>query len=122
MASYAAQFQINVKLGFHFDETEAHKGFGIDPDRTAVMVNFPNGVPFELGPKETRVLTGQALFKHFRNVRKIPGLSSGLNGRLKYEDAFGEPQVKQVCYTFLVSDNSASSGMCGTVLQVLQIK
>ena len=93
-----------------------------DPDRKPVMINFPNLLPFELGPKEARVLTGQALFKHFRNVRKMAGLSSGLSGRIKYEDVFGGPQVKQVCYTFWVSGNAASSGMCGTVLQVLQIK
>jgi hypothetical protein len=95
---------------------------GIDPDRTAVMVTFPNNVPFELGPKETRVLTGQASFKHFRKHSQNAGLSSGLAGRIKYEDVFGEPQVKQACYTLWVSGDSASSEMCGTVLQMLQIK
>lgn len=54
----------------------------MDPDRTPVMVNFPTPAAFELGPKESRVLTGQALFKHVHNVRGLPGLTTGFTGRL----------------------------------------
>lgn len=93
-----------------------------DPDRTPVMIAFPALEPFDLGPKESRVLTGQALFKHFNNVRGLPGLTTGFTGQIEYKDVFGDSQVKQVCYTFLVSDGSASGGACGTVMQLLQTK
>jgi hypothetical protein len=93
-----------------------------DPDRTPVMVTFPTLETFELGPKESRVLTGQAFFKHFNNVRGLPGLTTGFTGRIEYKDVFEDSQVKSVCYTFLVSGGSATGGMCGTVMQPLQIK
>ena len=93
-----------------------------DPDRTPIMVTFPTQEPFDLGPKESRVLTGQALFRHLHNVRGLPGFSSGFKGQIEYKDVFGDSQVKQVCYQFIVSGDSASGGMCGTVLQMLQIK
>ena len=93
-----------------------------DPDRTPVMLTFPTLEAFALGPKESRVLTGQALFKHVRNVRDLPGFTTGLKGQIEYKDVFGDSQVKQVCYQFLVSGDSASAGMCGTVMQILQIK
>lgn len=93
-----------------------------DPDRTPVMVNFPTLAAFDLGPKESRVLSGQALFKHFNNVRGLPGLTTGFMGQIEYKDVFEDSQVKQVCYTFLVSSGSASGGMCGTIMQQLQIK
>jgi hypothetical protein len=94
----------------------------LDPDRTPVMVNFPTLAAFALGPKESRVLTGQALFKHVHNVRGLPGLTTGFAGQIEYKDVFGDSQVKQVCYTFLVSGDSTSGGTCGTVMQLLQTK
>jgi hypothetical protein len=93
-----------------------------DPDRTPVIVTFPTLEAFELGPKESRVLTGQALFKHFNNVRGLPGLTTGFTGQIEYKDVFEDSQVKHVCYTFLVSGDSASGGMCGTVMQHFQVK
>jgi hypothetical protein len=92
-----------------------------DPDRTPIMVTFPTQEPFDLGPKESRVLTGQALFKHLHNVRGLPGFASGFTGQIEYKDVFGDSQVKEVCYQFLASGNSARGGMCGTVMQMLQI-
>src|SRR6267378_91674 len=74
-----------------------------DPDRTPVMVTFPTLAAFDLGPKESRVLTGQALFKHFNDVRGLPGLTTGFMGQIEYKDVFEDSQVKLVCYTFLVS-------------------
>lgn len=93
-----------------------------DPDRTPIMITFPSQQPFDLGPKESRVLTGQALFKHLHNVRGLPGFSTGFKGQIEYEDVFGDSQNKQVCYQFIISGDSASGGMCGTVMQTLQIK
>jgi hypothetical protein len=93
-----------------------------DPDRTPVMINFPTLAAFDLGPKESRVLTGQALFKHFNTVRGLPGLTTGFMGQIEYKDVFEDSQVKQVCYTFLVSGGSATGGLCGTIMQPLQIK
>jgi len=92
-----------------------------DPDRSPVTITFPTEA-FELGQKESRVLSGQALFKHFRNVRGLPGFSSGFTGQIEYGDVFGDSQVKKVCYQFLVSGDSASGGPCGTIMQTLQIK
>ena len=92
-----------------------------DPDRSPVMITFPTEA-FEPGQKESRVLSGQALFKHFRNVRGLPGFSSGFTGQIEYGDVFGDSQVKKVCYQFLVSGDSASGGPCGTIMQTLQIK
>ena len=43
-----------------------------DPDRRPLMITFPT-TPFDLGPKESTTLTGQALFKHAFHVRQIPG-------------------------------------------------
>ncbi len=43
-----------------------------DPDRRPLMITFPT-TPFDLGPKESPTLTGQALFKHAFHVRQIPG-------------------------------------------------
>jgi len=94
----------------------------LDPDRTPVMVNFPTLAAFELGPKESRILTGQALFTHVHNVRGLPGLSTGFTGQIEYKNVFGDSQVKQVCYTYQVLGDSASGGTCGTVMQLLQIK
>jgi hypothetical protein len=85
------------------------------------MITFPNGA-FDLGPKESRILTGQALFKHFHNMRGVPGFISALTGQIEYKDVFGDSQAKQVCYQYLVSGNSATGGMCGTVMQMLEIK
>jgi hypothetical protein len=93
-----------------------------DPDRTPIIVTFPTGQPFDLGPKESRVLTGQALFKHLHNIRGLPGFSTGFKGQIEYKDVFGDLQVKQVCYQFLIEGDSASSGVCGTVMQMLTIK
>ena len=93
-----------------------------DPDRTPVMITFPDLQAFELGPRESRVLTGQALFKHFNNVRQVPGLGTGFTGRIEYKDVFDELRIKNVCYQFLVLGDSASGGMCGTIIQVLDIR
>ena len=93
-----------------------------DPDRTPVMLTFPTLEAFALGPKESRILTGQALFKHVRNVRGLPGFTTGFTGQIEYKDVFGDSQMKQVCYQFLVMGDAASGGMCGTVMQLLQIK
>ncbi len=93
----------------------------VDPDRTPVMVNF-SPLPFELASKESRVLAGQALFKHIHNVRGLPGLATGFVGQVEYTDVFGDWQAKQVCYTFIVSGGVASGGMCGTVMQKWQVK
>lgn len=92
----------------------------VDPDRTPIIIKFPDLDAFDLGPKESRTVTGQALFKHFHNVRRLPGLSTGFTGQLEYKDVFGDSQVKQVCYSFIVSGGAASGGMCGTVMQVWQ--
>jgi hypothetical protein len=92
-----------------------------DPDRSPVIITFPNEA-FDLGPKESRVLTGQALFKHFHNVRGLPGFSSGFTGQVEYKDVFGDSQAKKICYQYIVSGNSATGGMCGTVMQMLEIK
>ncbi len=94
----------------------------LDPDRTPIMVNFPTLAAFELAPKESRVLVGQALFTHFHNVRGLPGLTTGFTGQIEYKDVFGDSQVKQVCYTFLVSGGAASGSTCGTVMQLWQLK
>ena len=91
-----------------------------DPDMSPVMITFPTEA-FDLGPKEFRVLTGQALFKRFHNVRGLPGFSSGLKGEIEYKDVFGDSQTKKVCYQYIVSGNSATGGMCGTVMQMLEI-
>jgi len=92
-----------------------------DPDRSPVMIKFPTEA-FDLGPKESRTLVGQALFKHLHNDRKLPGFSSGFTGQLEYKDVFGERQSKQVCYQFIVSGDAPSGGACGTVMQMWQIK
>jgi hypothetical protein len=94
----------------------------LDPDRTPMMVTFPNQVAFELGPKESRILTGQALFGRVRHVRGFPGLATGFTGQIDYKDAFEESHMKQVCYEFVVLGDSGSGGVCGTVLQFLQIE
>lgn len=94
----------------------------LDPDRSPIMITFPNDVAFELGPKESRVLTGQALFARFHNVRGIPGLSTGLTGEIQYKDVFEESRIKTVCYEIIISDLSIKSGLCGTVFQQLGIK
>jgi hypothetical protein len=93
-----------------------------DPDRSPLMITFPNGQPFDLGPKESRVLTGQALFRHVHNVRQIPSFSTRLTGQIEYKDVFRDSQAKQVCHQFLIENNSASSGACGTIMQILTIK
>jgi hypothetical protein len=90
-----------------------------DPDRTPIMVTFPSLEAFDLSPKESRVLTGQALFKHFNNVRGLPGLTTGFAGQIEYKDVFDDSQVKRVCYTFLVSGGSATGGLCGSIMQPL---
>lgn len=92
-----------------------------DPDRSPVMITFPSEA-FDLGPKESRVLTGQALFKHFHNVRGLPGFSSGFTGQIEYKDVFGDSQARKICYQYVVSGNAATGGMCGTVMQTLEIK
>ncbi len=90
-----------------------------DPDRPPLMITFPTN-PFDLGPKESRTLTGQALFMHMRHVRQIPGFSTGLNGELGYRDVFGDPGSRQVCYQ-LIFENSLTGGFCGSVIQQLEI-
>jgi hypothetical protein len=92
-----------------------------DPDRVPVMLNLSTD-EFDLGPKESRVLTGQALFKHVHNARGLPGFSSGFTGQIAYKDVFGHVQVKQVCDQFIVSGDSASRGKCGSIMQIWQIK
>ena len=47
-----------------------------DPDRPPLMMTFTT-TPFDLGPKESRILPGQVLFKLMRHVRQIPGFSTG---------------------------------------------
>ena len=93
-----------------------------DPDRTPVMITFPTLEAFDLGPKESRILTGQALFHHVRSVCGLTGFSTGFTGRIEYKDVFEESQVKRVCYQFLVLGDSPSGGLWGTVMQMLQIK
>lgn len=90
-----------------------------DPDRRPLMTTFPT-TPFDLGPKESRILTGQAMFKHVFHARQIPGFSTGLNGQLEYKDVFGDPGVRQVCYQ-LVFEGSLNGGFCGSVIQQLEI-
>lgn len=90
-----------------------------DPDRRPLMITFPT-TPFDLGPKESRTLTGQAMFKHVFHARQIPGFSTGLNGQLEYRDAFGDPGVRQVCYQ-LIFESSLTGGFCGSVIQQLEI-
>lgn len=92
-----------------------------DPDRPPLMITFPTAA-FDLGPKESRVLTGQALFKHMHSIRQLPGFSSGFTGQIEYKDVFGDRQVKEVCYQFLVSGDTPSAGKCGTIIQLWQIK
>jgi len=90
-----------------------------DPDRPPLMITFPTN-PFDLGPKESRTLTGQALFKHMRHVRQIPGFSTGFSGLIEYKDVFGDSGVNHVCYQ-LIFENSVSGGFCGSVIQQLEI-
>ena len=90
-----------------------------DPDRPPLMITFPTN-PFDLGQKESRTLTGQALFKHMRRLRQIPGFSTGFNGQLEYKDVFGDPGVRQVCYQ-LIFETSLTGGFCGSVIQQLEI-
>jgi hypothetical protein len=92
-----------------------------DPDRPPLMVTFPTLNQFDLGPKESRILTGQALFKHVRHVRKIPGFSTGFSGQIEYKDVFGDPGVRIVCYQ-LIFENTLTGGFCGSVLHQLQLK
>ena len=65
-----------------------------DPDRIPVMVTFSTREPFDLGPKESRVLTGQALFQHLHKVRTLPGLATGFKGQIEYKDVFGDSQSR----------------------------
>ena len=90
-----------------------------DPDIRPLMITFPT-TPFDLGPKESRTLTGQAMFAHVFHARKIPGFSTGLNGELKYRDVFGDPGSRQVCYQ-LIFENGLTGGFCGSVIQQLEI-
>jgi len=96
--------------------------FAVDPDWTAIMVTFPNDQSFDLAPKETRTLPGQALFKKFRQVRKFPGVSTGLQGDVEYRDVFKEAQRKDVCFTIEITPVGVSTGVCGTVFQQWSIK
>lgn len=90
-----------------------------DPDRRPLMIIFPAN-PFDLGPKESRTLTGQAMFKHTFHNRQIPGFSTGLNGQLEYKDVFGDSGVRQVCYQ-LIFEKGLTGGICGSVFQQLEI-
>jgi hypothetical protein len=90
-----------------------------DPDRPPLMVTFPTN-QFDLGPKESRTLPGQALFRQMHRVRQIPGFSTGFNGQIEYVDVFGDPGVWAVCYQ-LVFESSLTGGFCGSVLQELKI-
>jgi hypothetical protein len=92
-----------------------------DPDRPPRMVTFPTLNQFDLGPKESRTLTGQALFQHVRNVRKIPGFSTGFSGQIEYRDVFGDSRIKPVCYQ-LIFESTLNGGFCGSVIQQLQIR
>jgi len=92
-----------------------------DPDRPPLMITSFESNQFDLGPKESRLLTGQALFKHLRHIRKAPGFSTGFTGRIEYKDVFGDPGIKPVCYQ-LVFENALNGGFCGSVIQQLQIK
>ena len=47
-----------------------------------MVVNFPTLDAFDLGPKESRVLTGQALFKQVHNVRGLPASLRASRARL----------------------------------------
>ena len=84
------------------------------------MGMFPTLNQFDLGPKESRILTGQALFKHVHHVRKTPGFSTGFRGQIEYKDVFGDHRVRTVCYQ-LVFENTLSGGFCGSVIQQLQV-
>ncbi len=90
-----------------------------DPDRPPLMLTFPAN-QFDLGPKESRTLPGQVLFKHIYHVRQIPGFSTGFNGQIEYKDVFGDAGVRAVCYQ-LVFENSLTGGFCGSVIQQLEI-
>lgn len=90
-----------------------------DPDRPPLMITFST-TPFDLGPKESRTLTGQALFKRMRHSRQIPGFSTGFNGQLEYKDVFGDSGVRQVCYQ-LIFENGLTGGFCGSVIQQLEV-
>jgi hypothetical protein len=96
--------------------------FRVDADWTAVMITFPNEQPFELAPKESRLLSGQALFTKFRQIRKLPGITTGLQGSFEFQDIFKERQHKDVCFTIDISNTGLSSGTCGTVFQQWTIK
>lgn len=90
-----------------------------DPDRPPLMMTFA-ATQFDLGPKESRSLPGQVMFKHMNNVRKIPGFSTGFEGQLEYKDVFGDSGERAVCYQ-LVFESSLNGGFCGSVLQQWQI-
>jgi hypothetical protein len=90
-----------------------------DPDRPPLMITFPTN-QFDLGPKESRTLTGQALFQHVRHVRQIPGFSTGFSGQIEYKDVFGDSRSRSVCYQ-LVFENTRNGGFCGSVIQQLQV-
>lgn len=92
-----------------------------DPDRHPVMITFPSLQQFDLGPKESRILKGQALFHHLRNVRKLPGFSTGLSGQIEYKDVFGDSGTKSVCYQ-LIFQNALNGGFCGDVIQQLEVR
>jgi hypothetical protein len=86
------------------------------------MLISPNLVTFELGPKETRILDGQALFSRVHRVRAFSALGTGFTGQIEYRDAFGDLHAKEVCHDFLALATSASGGACGTVMQRLRIQ
>ena len=92
-----------------------------DPDRPPLMIQFANEMQFDLGPKESRVLPGQASFQHMRHVRKEPGFSTGFKGEIDYKDVFGDSGKKDICYQ-LVFGSTLNGGFCGSVIQHLEIR
>jgi hypothetical protein len=92
-----------------------------DPVRPPLMIQFANEMQFDLGPKESRVLPGQASFQHINHVRKEAGFATGFRGEINYRDVFGDAGKKGVCYQ-LVFGATLNGGFCGSVIQHLQIK
>jgi hypothetical protein len=92
-----------------------------DPDRPPLMIQLANDMQFDLVPKESRVLSGQASFQHMHHVRKAPGFATGLTGEITYKDVFGDLGRKDVCYQ-LIFGAALNGGFCGSVIQHLAIR
>ena len=93
-----------------------------DPDWIPFMITFPNDLPFDLGPKESRVLFGQVMFSHTNHKRAAPGVATGFTGQIEFKDVFDETRKKDVCYSWAILNGGVLSGLCGTVFQPWTIK